>query len=792
VQVWLNSQPGKPAVPLRLTASIADGWVAHVRDMEHFRQNERGGERSAGRLSLVRAQKGQGNKDSLARAAGSTYIYDFPSLFRIALTKLWLLNDAGTRGVSGRTDVPMDLVSATELFLENNELVKESEATTARQEIGVVVWLCTLLTPEYPEGRDVIIIGNDVTIKAGSFGVLEDVLFQRASALARERGIPRIHIACNSGARLGVVEELKSLVQVKWVDPIDVTKGIEYLYLNDADLAGLPKDAVKSHPEEVDGNTRHVVDAILGFDMKSTEGGIGVENLRGSGMIVGETSRAYEETFTLSYVTGRSVGVGAYLNRLAQRTIQMVRGPMILTGYQALNQVLGQQVYSTQDQLGGPHIMVPNGVAHELVHNDQEGVEAILHWLSYVPSSVHVLPPRISVVDPVDRLIDFVPTTSPYDPRHMLAGTMVDGQWLSGFCDEGSFREYLAGWGKTVVVGRARLGGMPVGVIAVETRSVERHIPADPANSKSQVIVEPQAGQVWFPDSAHKTATAIRDFNRGENLPLIIFANWRGFSGGTRDMFSEILKFGAMIVDALVEYNHPVTVYIPPKGELRGGAWVVLDASINPTRMEMFADVDSRGGILEPPAASSICFRDRQILTMMHRLDERLQDLDLRKERGDFVAKDIEQREKLLLPVYRQVSTLYCDLHDRSSRMKGAGVIHEELRWQESRTFLHWRIRRRSRECAFAKTLLAEVPTLSNAEAMGILTDMYKDVGDRESDKVVAEWLETHARELDERIAKEKGDASEMQIFKLVSALPASRRAEVVRDLQGYTRVLKF
>ena len=37
---------------------------------------------------------------------------------------------------------------------------------------------------------------------------------------------------------------------------------------------------------------------------------------------------------------------------------------------------------------------------------------------------------------------------------------------------------------------------------------------------------------MWFPDSAFKTATAIRDFNRGENLPLIIFANWRGFSGG--------------------------------------------------------------------------------------------------------------------------------------------------------------------------------------------------------------------------------------------------------------------
>jgi len=68
--------------------------------------------------------------------------------------------------------------------------------------------------------------------------------------------------------------------------------------------------------------------------------GIGVENLRGSGMIAGETSRAYDETFTLSYVTGRSVGIGAYLVRLGQRTIQMVNGPLILTGYSALNKLL--------------------------------------------------------------------------------------------------------------------------------------------------------------------------------------------------------------------------------------------------------------------------------------------------------------------------------------------------------------------------------------------------------------------------------------------------------------------
>jgi len=161
-------------------------------------------------------------------------------------------------------------------------------------------------------------------------------------------------------------------------------------------------------------------------------------------------------------------------------------------------------------------------------------------------------------------------------------------------------------WAKTVVTGRARLGGIPVGVIAVETRTVEQVIPADPANGDSQQQINQQAGQVWFPDSAFKTAQAINDFNKGEQLPLIIFANWRGFSGGQRDMFDEILKYGSYIVDALRTFKQPLFVYIPPNGELRGGAWVVLDSTINPDMMEMYADVDSRGGILEPEGTVEI------------------------------------------------------------------------------------------------------------------------------------------------------------------------------------------
>ena len=69
---------------------------------------------------------------------------------------------------------------------------------------------------------------------------------------------------------------------------------------------------------------------------------------------------------------------------------------------------------------------------------------------------------------------------------------------------------------------------------------------------------------MWFPDSAFKTAQAIYDFNR-EELPLVVLANWRGFSGGMKDMFDQVVKFGAYIVDALNDYNQPILVYLPPR-----------------------------------------------------------------------------------------------------------------------------------------------------------------------------------------------------------------------------------
>ena len=47
----------------------------------------------------------------------------------------------------------------------------------------------------------------------------------------------------------------------------------------------------------------------------------------------------------------------------------------------------------------------------------------------------------------------------------------------------------MNGWANSVVVGRARLGGMPVAAVCVETRTVEVDIPADPANMDTDAKV---------------------------------------------------------------------------------------------------------------------------------------------------------------------------------------------------------------------------------------------------------------------------------------------------------------
>jgi acetyl-CoA carboxylase/biotin carboxylase 1 len=146
------------------------------------------------------------------------------------------------------------------------------------------------------------LIANDITHKAGSFGTREDVVFKMASEYARQMRIPRLYIAANSGARIGLSDRVKKMFKVAFKDPAKPDNGFDLLYVTKADYRELTTETelVIATPETLNGEEVYRITDIIG-----SEPDLGVENLKGSGMIAGETSVAYDEIFTMTIVLGR-------------------------------------------------------------------------------------------------------------------------------------------------------------------------------------------------------------------------------------------------------------------------------------------------------------------------------------------------------------------------------------------------------------------------------------------------------------------------------------------------------
>ena len=124
----------------------------------------------------------------------------------------------------------------------------------------------------------------------------------------------------------------------------------------------------------------------------------------------------------------------------------------------------------------------------------------------------------------------------------------------------------------------------------------------------------------------------------------------------------QVVKFGAYIVDALNAYKQPIMVYLPPRAELRGGSWVVIDPTINPSMMEMYSDPTACGGVLEPEAIVEIKYRAKDVRKTMERLDPVIKELMEEMGKSGVGATDkalleerLKRREEQLAGVYHQV-----------------------------------------------------------------------------------------------------------------------------------------
>ncbi|VDN38287.1 unnamed protein product [Dibothriocephalus latus] len=183
-----------------------------------------------------------------AQKFNSAYVYDYPALFGQVLRDDWetyrpntvlftLENEGGESpnpksaltATSEKSEMPGRpfsdyILECTELCLSDSGQLVPVERVAGLNKVGIVVWKMLMKTLEFPEGRPVIVIANDVTHKAGSFGPAEDLIFFRASELARRLGIPRVFIAANTGARIRLAEEVKAVYKVAWIDDANPVK----------------------------------------------------------------------------------------------------------------------------------------------------------------------------------------------------------------------------------------------------------------------------------------------------------------------------------------------------------------------------------------------------------------------------------------------------------------------------------------------------------------------------------------------------------------------------------------
>ena len=244
---------------------------------------------------------------------------------------------------------------------------------------------------------------------------------------------------------------------------------------------------------------------------------------------------------------------------------------------------------------------------------------------------------------------------------------------------------------------------------------------------------------------------------------------------------------------------------------------VVVDPTINPEQMEMYADEDARGGVLEPEGIVNIKYRREKQLETMARLDPtygrlraQLARRDLSQDAQSEIKVKITEREKLLGPVYLQIALQFADLHDRAGRMEAKGVIRMPLRWQNARRFFYWRLRRRLSEEVLLKRLVgASTSTPTNVSSglhkennMAMLkswTGMLDSEFDRD-DRKVAEWYEGHRKDVYAKIDAVKSDAISKKVAELLmgnkegglkgvrevlSLVPTGERDALIKYLTG-------
>ncbi len=323
-------------------------------------------------------------------------------------------------------------------------------------------------------------------------------------------------------------------------------------------------------------------------------------------------------------VTGINVGAQPYWNGEATMLmhtrgilIMLPESTMVLTGKTSLDFSGG---VSAEDNLGiggYERVMGPNGQGQYYARNLKDACSLLLrhYGFTYVIPGER-FPRRLPTTDPATRDVRESPHAhidgisfetvgeifssehnadrkKPFDIRSVMrAASDVDSRPL----------ERWSRWrnAETVVVWDARIGGIPVCLLGIESRPLRREgfIPADGPQTFT-------AGTL-FPQSSRKAARAVNAASG--NRPLVVLANLSGFDGSPESMRGWQLEYGAEIGRAVTNFKGPIVFVVISR--YHGGAFVVFSKTLN-VALEVAAVEGSFASVIGgAPAAAVVFARD--------------------------------------------------------------------------------------------------------------------------------------------------------------------------------------
>jgi acetyl-CoA carboxylase carboxyltransferase component len=207
----------------------------------------------------------------------------------------------------------------------------------------------------------------------------------------------------------------------------------------------------------------------------------------------------------------------------------MVEGnaSMYLGSDRMVEMVTGEK--TTLEAMGGARVhCAESGVGHFLCKTEQEALDVVRSYLSYLPSNWQQQPPSAEAGQPgkVD-IAALVPASErqAFDMR----------RYIKGIVDEGSFFEIQALWARELTIGFARLNGEVIGVVG--------------NNSMFK-------GGVLFVDSADKASRFVQLCD-AFNVPLLFLSDVPGFMVGSAVEKQGIIRHGAKMITAISEATVP-------------------------------------------------------------------------------------------------------------------------------------------------------------------------------------------------------------------------------------------